>query len=86
MLQTWSQRDSSHNSNIKCVDSTIKCIDFELFYYTINLDVVSSFEVFNDFDYMFYFYILLVEINEIIFLFRKKKEKIMMKFNGRSLF
>ena len=41
------------NSNIKCVYSTIKCIDFESFYYVINLDVVSSIVVFNDFNYMF---------------------------------
>ena len=43
----------SHNSNIKCMDSTIKCIGFESFHYAINLDVVSSFMVFSDFDYMF---------------------------------
>ena len=43
----------SHSSNIKCVDSTIKCIGFESFRYVINLDVVSSFVVFSDFDYMF---------------------------------
>ena len=53
MLQTWSQRYSSHNSNIKCVDSTIKCISFESFHYAINLNVVLFFMVFNDFDYMF---------------------------------
>ena len=44
---------SNHNSNIKCVDSTIKCIGFESFHYAINLDVVSSFMVFRDFDSMF---------------------------------
>ena len=53
MLQNWSQRYSSHNSNIKCVDSTIKSLGFESFHYAINLDVVSSFVVFNDFDSMF---------------------------------
>ena len=53
MLQNWSQRYSSHNSNIKCVDSTIKCIGFESFRYAINLDVVSSFMIFSGFDYMF---------------------------------
>ena len=47
------QRFSSHNSNIKCVDSTIKCIGFESFYYIINLDVVSSFIIFSGFDSMF---------------------------------
>ena len=41
------------NSNIKCIDSTIKCIGFESFHYVINLDVISSFMVFSDFDYMF---------------------------------
>ena len=53
MLENWSQRYSSHNSNIKCVDLAIKCINFEWFHYAINLDVVSSFVVFSDFDYMF---------------------------------
>ena len=43
----------SHNSNIKYMDSTIKCIGFESFHYAINLDVVSSFMVFSDFDSMF---------------------------------
>ena len=41
---------SSYNSNIKYVDSTIKYIGFESFYYAINLDVVSSFMIFKDFD------------------------------------
>ena len=53
MLQNLSQRYSSHNSNIKCVYSTIKCIGIELFHCANNLDVVSSFVVFSDFDYMF---------------------------------
>ena len=35
-------RYSSHNKNIKCVGSTIICIDFESIYYAINLDVVLS--------------------------------------------
>ena len=39
-LQNYSQRYCSHNSNIKCVGLTIKCTDFESFYYAINLDVV----------------------------------------------
>ena len=43
----------NHNSNIKCIDSTIKCIDFESFHYVISIDVVSSFMVFSDFDYTF---------------------------------
>ena len=53
ILQNLSQRYSSHNSNIKCVDSTINCISFESFHNVINLNVVSSFMVFNGFDYMF---------------------------------
>ena len=44
---------SSHNNNIKCVDSTTKCIGFESFHYAINLDVVASFVVFSDFNSMF---------------------------------
>ena len=43
----------SHNSNIKCLNLTIKYIGFESFSYTVNLNIVSSFEVFNDFDYIF---------------------------------
>ena len=30
----------------------IKCIDFESFHYSINLDVASFFVVFSNFDYM----------------------------------
>ena len=52
MLQNWSNRYYSHNINIKYVSSTIKCIDFESIDYA-NLDVVSSFMIFSDFDYMF---------------------------------
>ena len=43
----------SHNSNIKCVGSIIKCKGFEPIGYAINLDVVSSSMVFSDFDSMF---------------------------------
>ena len=53
MMQNLSQRYSNHNSNTKYIDSTIKCIDFESFHYTINLDVVSSFVIFSDFDSLF---------------------------------
>ena len=42
----------SHSSNIKYVGSTIKCIRFESIHYAINLDVVSFFMVFSDFDYI----------------------------------
>ena len=41
---------------------------FESFHYVINLDVVSSFMIFNDFDSIFIF-----GINKIIFLLKKKK-------------
>ena len=53
ILQNWSQRYSSHNINIKCVDSIIKYIGFESFHYAINLNVVLSFVVFSDFESMF---------------------------------
>ena len=53
MLQNLSHSYYSHNSNFKCVDLTIKCISSELIDYAINLDVVSSYVVFSDFDYMF---------------------------------
>ena len=43
----------SHNNNIKYVDSIINCIGFESFYYVINLNMISSFIGFSDFDYMF---------------------------------
>ena len=43
----------SHNSNIKYVNSTIKYIDIETIHYAINMDIVSSFIVFSDFDYLF---------------------------------
>ena len=52
MLLNWSNRYYSHNINIKYVNSTIKYIDFESIDYA-NLDVVSSFMIFSDFDYMF---------------------------------
>ena len=44
---------SKHNSNIKCVDLIIKCINFESFYYAINLNIISFSMVFSNFDYMF---------------------------------
>ena len=43
----------SHNSNIKCVGSTIKCIGFVSIHFAINLDGVSFFIVFSDFNLMF---------------------------------
>ena len=53
MLQNYSERYFSHNSNIKCVDSTIKCMAFESFHYAIKFDVMSSFVVFKYFDFLF---------------------------------
>ena len=53
MLQNWSHTYYSYNSNIKYIGSTIKCINFKLIHYAIDLDVVSLFMVFNDFDSMF---------------------------------
>ena len=53
MLHNWNHRYSNHNSNIKRVDSTIKCIGFDLIHYAINLNVFSSSMVYSDFDYMF---------------------------------
>ena len=44
----------NHNSNIKCIGSTIICISFEPIYYSFNLDVVLSFMIFNNFNSMFY--------------------------------
>ena len=43
----------SHNSNFKYEGSTINCVGFELIYYVINLDVVSSSMIFSNFDFMF---------------------------------
>ena len=37
MLQNLSKMYYSHNSNIKSVDLTIQCIDFESFHCAINL-------------------------------------------------
>ena len=53
MLQNLSHKYFSHNDNIKSVGSTIKYINFEPIHYTINLDVVSSFIVFMNFNYIF---------------------------------
>ena len=53
MIQNWSYKYYSHNSNIKYVDTIIKCIDFESILYPINLDTVSSSMIFNDFDYIY---------------------------------
>ena len=69
MLQNLSHRYFSHNSNIKCISLIIKCIDFESIHCTINLNVVSSFMVFSEFDFIF----LSMYCSMNLFLFRKKK-------------
>ena len=48
MLQRFSDSENSGDYSI------IKCIDFKLIYYGINLDVVSSSIVVIEFDYMFF--------------------------------
>ena len=53
MIQNWNKRYYSDNSNIKYENSIIKCIDFESFYYAINLNNVLFFVVFNKFDFIF---------------------------------
>ena len=51
---------SSHNSNIKYIGSTIKCIEFNPIHYIINLNVISSSMIFSDFDYIFSDNVLLI--------------------------
>ena len=53
MLRNLSYIYSSHDGNIKCVNSTIKFISFESIHYAINMSVVSSIMVLRDFDFMF---------------------------------
>ena len=53
MLHNLNHMYYSHNNNIKYVGSTIKYIDFEPIRYAIILDVVSSFIICSDFDYIF---------------------------------
>ena len=53
MLQNRNHKYYSHNNNIKYENLTIKFLSFELIYYVINLDVVSFFMIFNNFDYKF---------------------------------
>ena len=55
VLQNSNHKYYNHNINIKCVDSIIKYKYFESIHYIINLNVVSSFIIFNDFDYTFLF-------------------------------
>ena len=51
---------SYHDSNIKCVGSIIKYIYFESIHYAINLDIILSCIIFNDFDSIFFINILLI--------------------------
>ena len=44
---------TSHNYNNKCLDSIIKYISFDPIHYIINLDDISLFTVFSNFDSMF---------------------------------
>ena len=53
MIQNLSHKYFSHNSNIKCVESTINYVYFHPIHYTINMDVISSFMIIRDLDYMF---------------------------------
>ena len=46
MMYNWNHMYFSYNNNIKY-------IIFESIHYAINLDTVSSFMVFNDFDFIF---------------------------------
>ena len=46
ILQNLSHRYINHNSNIKCVS-------FESIRYVMDLNIVSSFMIFNDFDSIF---------------------------------
>ena len=82
MLQNWNQRYYSHNSSIKCVDSTIKCIGFKSFHYAINLDVVSSFMIFSNFDYIFISMYCLLETMKLFFFQKKKRKKKMVRYKN----
>ena len=53
MLHNYNYMYPNHNSNIKCVCSTIRCIDFKSIHYAINLNVVSFSMMFSYFYYMF---------------------------------
>ena len=68
----------SHNNNIKCACSIIKCIDFEFIHYASNLDIVLSFMIFRDFDYMFLSMYCQFESMKLFFFF-KKNIKIILK-------
>ena len=52
ILSETRNKINGYNSNIKYIDSTIKCVIFEPIHCVSNLDVVSS-PFFNNFDFMF---------------------------------
>ena len=59
MLQNLSHMYSSHYM-------IIKCVGFKSIHYTINLNIMLSFEVFNKFYSVFLLNVLLALINKII--------------------
>ena len=56
--------------------STIKYIGFESIHYAINMDVVSLFMIFSDFDYMFLLISCLFESMKLFFSSNKKTKTI----------
>ena len=62
----------NHNSNIKCIGSIIKYIVFKSIYHTINLNIVSSFIVFSNFDFLFSLMYYSSELMKLIFSLKKK--------------
>ena len=63
----------SHNNNIKCVDSTIKYIDFESFNYAINHNIFSFFVFLVIL--IIYFYPYIISYNQLNYFYLKKKNK-----------
>ena len=53
----------------------IKCVGFESIHCIINLNIVLFSRVFNEFDYVFLSNILMVGINEITLISKKKKSE-----------
>ena len=50
----FSSKKKTNNNNIKCVDSTIRCISFESIHYIIKVSVVQSFMDLSDLILCFY--------------------------------
>ena len=71
MLWILNHKYYSYNNNIKCVDSTIK-YNFKSSHYAINLNIVSFFFVYSDFDSIF----LLFELIKLFLFSKKKCEKV----------